>query len=270
MGQANAPLERLVGRETEMRRLQKALRKRQSQLIWGATDAGKTLLIKKALSDLPEVERRKCICWTGAASRRQVVEHLIRGLYQVGDPLVRKKVHADRAGEATLTRWISEQSGLRLGGILFTAAEQGEYRFFVDQLPPAPHAMAHLMKDIVYRTKTPIYLTGHGYSQGEIGYAWSLYWTDEYRIHLGPLSDGPARELLETCIQRFGLGSLDLEGFREEVLHLSGHLPGSIVKMCELAADPRYHYGDRVKIKLVHVDYLLQGNRFSSSPSYLS
>jgi hypothetical protein len=270
MGQANAPLERLVGRETEMQRLQTALRKRQSQLIWGAADAGKTLLIKKALSDLSEVERRKCICWTGAASRRQVVQHLIRGLYQVGDPLVRKKVHADRAGEATLTRWISEQSGLRLRGILFTAAEQGEYRFFVDQLPPASHAMAHLMKDIVYRTKTPIYLTGHGYSQGEIGYAWSLYWTDEYRIHLGPLSDGPARELLEICIQRFGLGSLDLEGFREDVLHLSGHLPGSIVKMCELAADPRYHYGDRVKIKLVHVDYLLQGNRFSASPSYLS
>ena len=91
-----------------------------------------------------------------------------------------------------------------------------------------------------------------------------LYWTDEYRIRLGPLSEAPARELVEICIQRFGLGSLDLEGFREDVLHLSGHLPGSIVKMCELAADPRYHYGDQVKLKLVHVDYLLQGNRFPS------
>jgi hypothetical protein len=266
---ANAPLERLIGRETEMRRLQTALRKRQSQLIWGATDAGKTLLIKEALLELPEAERRKCICWTGPASRRQLAEHLIRGLYLAGDPLVRRKVHTDRAGEATLPRWISEQSSLRLRGILLTAAEQGEYRFFVDQLPPASHTLAQLMKEIVYRTKTPIYLTGQGYSQGEVGYAWSLYWTDEYRIRLGPLSEAPARELLEICIQRFGLGSLDLEGFREDVLHLSGHLPGSIVKMCELAADPRYHYGDQVKLKLVHVDYLLQGNRFSS-PSFRS
>jgi hypothetical protein len=272
MAQANASLEQLIGRETEMRRLQIALHKRQSQLIWGASDAGKTLLIKKALLELPEVERRKCICWTGAASRRQLVEHFIRGLYLAGDALVRKKVHADRFGEGTLTRWISEQSVLRLRGILFTAAEKGEYRFFLDQLPPASHTLAQLMKDIMYRCNTPVYLTGNGYSQGEIGYAWSLYWTDEYRIHLAPLSEGPARELLEISIQRFGLSSLDLEGFRQDILHLSGHLPGSIVKMCELAADPRYHCGHQVKVKLVHVDYLLQGHRFflPSVPSYIA
>jgi len=49
---------------------------------------------------------------------------------------------------------------------------------------------------------------------------------------------------------------------------LSGCLPGCIVKMCELAADPRYRYGDQIKVKLVHVDYLMQGNRaFSQSVS---
>ena len=270
MRQANAPLERLIGRETETRQLQAALRKRQSQLIWGASDAGKSFLIAKVLAELPENERRKCIRWAGAASRRQLIEYLIRALYLAGDPFVRKKVHADRCTEATLTRWIGDQSALRLRGILFTAAEQGEYRFFLDQLPPASPTIAQLMKEIVYRTKTPVYFTGQGYSQAEIGYAWSLYWTDEYRLRLGPLSEASARELLEICIVRFGLDSLDLNGFREDVLHLSGHLPGSIVKMCELAADPRYHYGDQVKVKLVHVDYLLQGNRFPSSSSRLS
>ena len=30
--------------------------------------------------------------------------------------------------------------------------------------------------------------------------------------------------------------------------------------MCELAANPRYHYGDQIKIKLVHVDYLIRRN----------
>ncbi|MGB6877328.1 MAG: hypothetical protein WBD87_14980 [Candidatus Acidiferrales bacterium] len=198
------------------------------------------------------------------------MEHLIQGLYLAGDPLVRKKVHADRETEETLSRWINQQSLIRIRGILFTAAEQGDYRFIVDDLPPASRSMAHLLKEITYRTKTPIYLTGPGYTQSEIGYAWSLYWTDEYRIRLGPLSEARARELLETCIRRFGLSSLDLEGFREEVLHLSAHLPGSIVKMCELAAKPRYHYGDQVKIKLVHLDYLMQGSRFSAQffPGY--
>lgn len=262
------PLERLLGRENELRRLRAAIRKRQSKLIWGTADAGKTFLIKKVLSDLPEPERRKCVYWTGTASRRRLVEHLIRELYLAGDPLVRKKVHADGASERTLNRWVNDQSLLRLRGILFSAANQGDYVLFLDHLPSPSLAMAHFLKELIHRTKTPVYLTCLGNSHGEIGFAWRLYWTDEYRIHLGPLTAGPARELLEISIQRFGLGSLDLEGFHENVLRLSQHLPGSIVKMCQIAADPRYHYGDRVKIELVHVDYLMHASRVCHQLAY--
>jgi hypothetical protein len=42
-------------------------------------------------------------------------------------------------------------------------------------------------------------------------------------------------------------------------------LPGSILKMSRLAADSRYHYGDRIKLKLVHVDYLMQSNQSPSN-----
>jgi hypothetical protein len=265
----NGLLERLIGREAEVRHLHTAVRKRQSRLIWGASDAGKTFLIEKMLLELPENERRKCICCSGPGSRRELIERLIGGLYVAGDPFVWKKVHADHFDDSTLTRWIGNQSALRLKGILFTAAERGDYRFFLDHLSPISHAFAELLKEIMYRTKTPVYLTGHGYSQAEVGDAWSLYWTDEYRIGLGPITDGAARELMEDCIQRFGLASLDLGGFRDDLLRLSGHLPGSIVKMCALAADPRYHYGDQVKMSVLHVDYLMHGSRFSSSASYL-
>lgn len=263
-------LERLIGRDAETRQLQAAIRERRSQLVWGPLHSGKTFLIANVLAELPATERRKCIEWAGPASRRQLVEHLVRGLFLADDPFVRKKVQADRCDELTLSRWIAEQSAVRLRGILFTAAEQGDYWFFLDHLSSISHAFAELLKEIMYRTKTPVYLTGHGYSQAEIGYAWSLYWSDEYRLHLGPLSDVCARDLLERCIERFALASLDLDDFRKEILHLSGNLPGAIVKMCELAANPRYHYGDRVKLKLVHVDYLLQSNRLSSAMACLS
>jgi hypothetical protein len=253
----------LVGREQEIHRLRKAIQKRESQLIWGRSDAGKTFLIHRVIAGLSVADRRKCIYWTGAGCSRQLVSHFLRGLYSAGDPLVVRKVHADRVGDFTLDRWIDEQSLLRLRGILFSAAEDGDYRFFVDHLPSPTHKMAHLFKEIMYRCKTPVYLTGHGYSQGEIGYAWSLYWTDEYRIQLEPLTETPARELLELCIRKFGLTALDLKGFREEILHFSKRFPGSIVKMCELAADSRYHHGDRIKIKLVHVDYLMQSNQLA-------
>jgi hypothetical protein len=253
----------MVGREREMHRLRTAIRKRESQLIWGHCDAGKTFLIQRVIAGLSEAERRKCIYWTGPATGRQLVSHFLRGLYAAGDPVVCRKVHADRAGEFTLDRWLNMQSLLRLRGILFSAAEHGDYRFFVDHLPSPTHKMAHLLKEIMYRCKTPVYLASRGYSQREIGYAWSSYWADEYRIQLEPLTETVARELLEMCISNFGLTSLDLAGFREEILQFSERLPGSIVKMCKLAADARYHYGDRVKLKLVHVDYLMQSNQLA-------
>jgi hypothetical protein len=251
----------LVGRERELYRLRTAIQRRESQLIWGVSDAGKTFLIRQAIAGLPEPERRKCIYWTGAATGRQLVSHFLRRLCATGDPVVRRKVDADGAGEPTLDRWLDKQSLLRLRGILFSAAEQGDYRFFVDHIPSPTHKMVRLLKEIMYRSKTPVYVAGRGYSRREIGHAWSLYWADEYRIQLGPLAEAHARELLEMCIGNFGLASLDLSGFREEILHFSARLPGSIVKMCELAANSRYHHGHQVKLKLVHVDYLMQANR---------
>jgi len=256
----SAPYETLFGRKDELRQLHAAVHKRESRLVWGPADAGKTTLMKAAIAELSETERRNCICWTGAAKTRQLLSHFVGRLYNVGDSFVHKKVHADGAAEASLNRWLHRQSSLRLRGILFTASTQGNYRFFLDHFPPATHHMGRLMKEIHYRCKTPIYLAARGYSQGDIGSAWSLYWNDSLRLHLGPLGERAGRDLLEACIRNFGLASLDLEDFREDVLRLSGHLPGSIVKICELAADSRYHCGDQIKIKLVHVDYLMQSN----------
>jgi hypothetical protein len=267
----SAQFETLVGRKDELRQLRTAVQKRESRLVWGPMDAGKTSLIKAVIAELPEAEQRTCFCWTGAASGRLLLSHFVGRLYERGDPFVRKKVHADGATESSLNRWLHKQTSLRLRGILFTASTQGDYRLFVDHFPPPTHNMARLMKEIMYRCKTPIYLAASGYSQGEIGYAWSLYWNDGLRVHLGPLSERGARDLLESCIARFGLASLDLGDFREDILRLSGRMPGSIVKMCELAADSRYHYGDQIKIKLVHVDYLMQSSAsaMAHSPNFL-
>lgn len=257
----SAQNETLIGRKEELRELLAAIQKRESRLVWGPLDAGKTALIKKAISEVPEAERRNCIYWTGAASGRQLLSHFVGRLYELGDCFVRKKVHADGATGISLNRWLHKQTSFRLRGILFSASTQGDYRFFIDHFPAPTHNMARLMKEIMYRCKTPIYLAARDYSQAEIGYAWSLYWNDALRVRLGPLNERTARELLENCIHGFGLNSLDLDGFREEILRVSGHLPGSIVKMCELASLARYHYGDQIKVKLVHVDYLMQANR---------
>jgi hypothetical protein len=252
-----AQFEDSVGRADQLRAICAAIYKRESRLIWGPADAGKTVLIKKAISEMPDLERRSCIYWTGAASTKQLLSHLIGRLFDSGDPHVRKKVLGDGVSDKSLGQWLQRQRSLRLRGILFTTLTQGHYLFFLDHFPPATHNMARLLKEITNRCKTPIYLLARHYSQEEIGYAWSIYWNDSLRIHLGALKERDAKALLESCIHHLRLDSLDLRDFRRQVLRLSGRFPGSIVKMCELAANSKYHYGDRIKIKLVHVDYLM-------------
>jgi len=254
----------LVGREDELGKLRTAIQKRRSLLIWGPRDAGKTSLINAAISELRAEQWHTCICWTGTASRKELLSHFIGSLFKLGDSFLQRKVRDGGANEATLNQWLCRQTSLRLRGLLFTAATQGSYRFFLDDFSPPTHSMAQLMKKIMNACRTPIYLCARGYSEKDIGGAWSLYWNDSLRLHLGPLREDSARRLLEACIRRFSLASADLDEFREAVLESSGNLPGAIVKMCELAAESKYRWGDRIKTKLVHVDYLMKSHSSSS------
>ena len=105
---------------------------------------------------------------------------------------------------------------------------------------------------------TPVYLLARGLSEAEIGRVTDLYWSDRQRLSLGPLPQRAARDLLEWCIRRFSLARLNLEGF-PELLRLSEQNPGTLIKMCALAAQPRYQYGSQIKTKLIHIDSLVSG-----------
>ncbi|MGH9594221.1 MAG: AAA family ATPase [Bryobacteraceae bacterium] len=249
----------LLGRDVERNRLRAAIRNRESLLIWGPQDAGKTFLVKAILSELPENDRKRCIYWSGAASVRQLAEGLARGLYEAGDPIVRRKVREGGGGsEISLRRWLREQTSGHFKAMLYAAAARSRYVFFLDHMAPATPAMTRLWKEIIWRSKTPVFLLARGCDHDAIGSAWSIYFSKEYRVEIRAFPEQLAREWVERCIARFGLERFDLTGFREEVLRLSRHLPGSVEKMCALAAQQRYHYGEQIKIKLVHVDYLMQ------------
>lgn len=247
-----------MGREAECRRLIAAIRNRESRLICGPADAGKTTLVKMAIRRLPGEDCNRCIYWSGSTTVRHLVGELVRLLYFAGDGIVQEKVRDDGASDASVDHWLREQTSGRLKILLYAAAQKGRYWFFLDHLPPPTRSLAKLIKNLIWRCKTPVYLVARGVSLAEIGFAWSIYFTPQYHISLGPLAESASEELLEQCIRRFGLASLDLAGFRGDILRLSGRLPGSIVKMCELAAEPRYRFGDQVKVQLVHVDYLLR------------
>ncbi len=255
----NAAERRFIGRESELLQLHAAIRNRESLLIWGAADAGKTALVRKAMGELPQTGTEACIYWSGPASVRQLAEQLVRRVYAAGDSSVRAKMRKENCkGAIAESRWFRERSSGQLKALLYSAAQKARYSIFLDHMPAATRAVTRLIKEIIWRCKTPVYWIARGSTQKEIGYAWSIYFARKYHMHVGPLPGPDARHLLKECISRFGLASLELEGFREDVLHMSRCLPGTIAKMCELSANPRYHCGRKVKLNLVRVDYLMQ------------
>ena len=244
-----------LGRESELARLDQAIRKRESLLIWGAAGAGKSALVSEAISRLPDRDRRWCVVAMGNGTPQDVLRGIALGFAE--DPLFKAKFRADTGYGASYAQWVKAQTSLRLRGLLYRAAREGQYRIFLEDLAPMTHMLARIAKELIWNQSTPIYAIARGWTYVELGHAAQLYWNDKLRLHVGGLPSPAAKQLLEICILRRGLLRFDLAGFREDILDFSAMLPGAIVRMCDAAGDSHYHFEGRIKTKLLHVDYLV-------------
>ncbi len=255
-----------LDRERESRRIEEALREKASMMICGPAGVGKTALILNVLRCLPAKVTGQCVYLPGFKDLQDLLRNLIRALYDRRDLPLRQQLHTEGVTVRSFDGWLKNLSSSRLRGTLYRAVERGEYRVILDHPPPLTHAIAKVIKELFWMRKTPVYLLvrdTEGYRADR--FARFFYWGPQERLTLGPLPMETATELMDLSIERFGLSALDIDDFREEVLELSGGVPGAIVKMCGLAADPRYQYGSRIKTKLVHIDYLMSAQAFRLS-----
>ncbi len=254
-----------LGRDGESRRITEALRKKESLMIAGPADIGKTTLIQNVIRNLPGDLRPKCLYLPGFKDLQNLLRSLINALHQANSPGLHQQLKAARVSDANFDVWLKALPSSKLKGIVYQAAETGDYRIIFDHIPLLTHARAKIIKELFWMRDTPVYLLIRNGPKSRIA-QWMrfFYWSNRQCLTLGPLAEPVAGELLEACIKKFQLSSFDLEEFRDEVLALSGGAPGAIVKMCALAAEPRHQYGSRIKTKLVHIDYLMSG----SSPGH--
>ena len=246
----------LIGREAEARRLSAAILQRESLLIWGPVDAGKTALVAAVIRELPAKHGGNCIYWSGEASVKKLAGEIVRGLHRAGDPEVRTRVgKTAQAVSDSFDRWLRDRTSGQLKQLLFAALLKGRYWIFLDHVAPSSRPMARLLKEIIWRCKTPVYLMARGCTHAEIGHAWSNYFADRYRIRLDAVSESAARKIFEQSVYRFGITPSNPAKFREDIIHLSQRIPGRIVKMCAMAGDPRYVCEGQVKAKVLHADY---------------
>ena len=180
-----------LGRQSELARLDDAIRKRVSLLIWGASHSGKSALVARTLVNMPEKIRRRCICAHGNGAPQEILREIAEGL--VDDPLFRSKFRADTGFGASFSHWVKAQTSLRLRGLLYRAAGAGEYWIFLDDLAPMTYMLARITKELMLNQETPIYAVAQGWTYNELGFASQLYWNEKQRLHVGGLTLPPRR-----------------------------------------------------------------------------
>lgn len=249
---------RFVDRKRESCRLENALLRRESLMICGPAGIGKTALVAEVIASLPAGLAGRCLKIRGAKDLRDLLRQLIWQLHEAEDKILRRQLRSERVSAASFAAWLRRLSSGRLKGTLYHSLEGGEYCVFLDHLPPLTKAAAKVVKEVFWMRHTPVYLLVRDEGAQRIDRLCQFfYWGERERFALPPLPAEAAAELLQECIERFGLARFELSDFKQEVLELSRHIPGAIVRMCTLAADPRYQYGSRIKIKSVYINYLV-------------
>jgi hypothetical protein len=245
-------------REAEARRVKDAILKRESMMICGPTGIGKTALASDVIRQLAADLRARCLYVSGFKGLQDLLSQLLRMLYAARDPGLRRQLHSEGITAPSFQGWLKRLSSSRLKGTLYRTVESGDYRIFLDHPPPLTYAVAKVIKELFWMRNTPVYLLmrdGREFHADQVRQC--FYWGDRETVVLGPLPATAAGELLEHCIHRYDLSRFDLTGFREEILGLSKQVPGAIVKMCELAGNPRYQYGSQIKTKSLYIDCMI-------------
>jgi energy-coupling factor transporter ATP-binding protein EcfA2 len=248
----------LFGRRPELARVVAAIRDRQSLLIFGPPESGKSALVEHALASLPSEIARQCVRVVVEGSFQRLLQQHVVQLAAAEDPAVQAAYGKQGAGCRSAETWARKQTSGRLRSLLFQAFDRSFHWLFWDNVRQLGLAHYHFLREVIWMRKTPVCLLARGLAYEHLGQTGRLFWSDEQRLELGPLTQEDAGALLEAAIAREGLASLDLSEFREQVLEVSRNLPGIIVKMVAMAGKPRYQHGDRVKTKLIYTDYLVQ------------
>jgi hypothetical protein len=254
-----------VDRLADTNRLQSAILDGRSMIICGPSGIGKTALVLKVLADLPRAVAARCLYLPGIRDLRDLLTQLLGRLYETKNPNLRRGLHAAGVTATTFAPWLRAKSSSHLRGMLYRAVEGSDYRIVLDHLPHLTLGVARVIKELFWMRNTPVYLLLRGDAQQVLGEASRFfYWGHRERLQLAPLPRAAAEKMLGSCIEHFALSRLNLCDFREEVLELSGCVPGAIVKMCALASDPRYQYGTCIKTKLIHIDCLTSRQRLTT------
>jgi hypothetical protein len=237
-----------IGLEQELARVRKAIQQRQSLLILGPRGCGKTTLLRTALGE----RGCKAIYVESASVLHDLLVGFARSLALAGH-----RPTLNTIGRASdLDRTLTAQTSVHLKGILWNAIEKEPVVIALDDVQGAGMRNYRFLQRIYHTKGVAIIAAARDYRS--LDAVARLFWDPRTIVNVPPLTPLQSHTLFDRLVERFQLCHLDIEEFRDRVLHSARGNAGEIVEMCKLAAQPRYQVGSHVKFAPLRIDAIMR------------
>jgi hypothetical protein len=237
----------LFGRNDELARLRSALTSRRSQLLHGPAGVGKTILLRTAIAAMPDV-----LFCDPANNFPSVLRQIASQLVQHGNQIARKKCGADGAR-------IADLSVVSLKGIVTISLSEGRYSVVLDHAGFTSQTFVAALKDVVTPSATRLVMTARSTHMEDAGFMLKLFPFREDRLGLCDFDPPAARTFMARVIREARLDAENLSDFEERLLEASHGNPGAVLRMVEMAREPRYRSADRILFAPLYIDFKLHG-----------
>lgn len=214
----------------------------------GPAGSGKTELVRAAIAG--SAGRQDIISLQYAPNLHGLLRDLARALLESRHRSLRG---LGRPGQ-DLDKWLSLQTSVHLKGLLWASLEAEPRTIILDGIDRASFPVYRFVQRLYFTKGMAVLATARdALSLGALG---RLFWDPRAILHLQPLNHADALRLFDLAADRFGLGNLDVEEFRDKVLDSAKGNPGQIVEMCRMASNPMYVSGRHIKFAPLRIDAL--------------
>lgn len=227
-----------VERVEEMARLHARAQARKSLLIFGPAGVGKTRLLQEFAKTQPFA-----LYVRDTSTPRELALALVAGLRNVP----RKDLRLPKDPQALSTS--------SLKGMVHRALDTLPFMMILDQLSGPSRVLTHMIKELNYYDRTPVFFVARTPHMEDIGTLQPLCADRSEQVEVKNLPPPIAMEFAHREADKSELWATNLEEALHSIVGWSEGNPGGILQMLRMAHLPKYRLDDQIKTHVLYLDY---------------
>lgn len=238
------PAAHVFGRVKELEELAHRLLARKSFVLYGASGAGKTYLLRRVIRHFPEA-----LYCPNSDSPQLVFQSLALALIAARDRAARAALRNESA--------VKTKSTISLRGIVLEAVRRGKYWVVLDHLRGPAAALSSDIRDLMFYGGTPVLAVARSTHMEDLGFLAPMFALRAERMRLANFPPAEATHFAELVAHRLGVRAMNLAEFLQRIVDLSQGSPGTIQRLIHMAILPRYRINGHIKTSPLYIDFRL-------------